>query len=107
MGLVLLVAVGFVASKMIPIKVKAAEFRQTIEDQAKSAGLTGHKGDYILKALLSKASDLDLPITEKDIVINRKSNNTIQITVEYVTPIEYPGYVHQWAHRHYYECPIF
>ena len=54
-GLILLVAVGFVSFKMIPVKVKTAELRQAVQDQAKGAGLPRHSDGYIMKVLLAKA----------------------------------------------------
>src|SRR5258706_446390 len=53
-GLILLLIAIFVAYKMIPIKVKAAELRGTVADEAKSAGL--HDDAHILAAILREAA---------------------------------------------------
>lgn len=103
-GLVLLLLAGLVAYRMIPIKVKAAELRDVIVDEAKSAGQ--HNNQIITKAILAKAEQLDLPVGEDDIKIDRKPE-FIKIEVNYVVPVEFPGYTHQWKFRHKTENPVF
>lgn len=103
-GLIILVAVLFVSYKMIPVKVKAADLRETVVDEAKSAGT--HRDDVILATILAKAKENDLPVTEKDVTIQR-GNQKINITVEYTVPIVFPGYTLQWHQSHHAENPIF
>ena len=103
-GLVLLLAAGLIAFRMIPIKVKSADLRDTIVDESKSAGR--HKDNVIRKNILYKAEQLDLPLKESDITIKR-TNTYIRINVEYMVPVEFPGYTYNWEFRHNYENPIF
>ena len=101
--LVFLVAI-FVAYKMVPIKVKAAELRQTVFDEAKSAGR--HDNNMIMKAILSEAQEQQLPVTKENVRIAR-ARGEIEVTVEYSVPVEFPGYTYQWHFRHYAKNPIF
>lgn len=103
-GLVLLLAGALVAYKMIPVKVKAAEMRDVVKDEAKSAGT--HNDSRIRKAILAKAAELELPVTEKDVIIKRQST-AIKVDVKYTVPVEFPGYVYQWNFHHVAENPIF
>ena len=103
-GLVLLLAAGLVAYKMIPVKVKAAELRGTVADEAKSAGQ--HNDKQIKESILSRAKQLELPVTDSDVFVERKSS-MIRIEVNYVVPVEFPGYTYQWHFRHKNENPIF
>jgi hypothetical protein len=103
-GLILLLAGIFVAYKMIPIKVKAAELRQEVVDEAKSAGT--HGDDRIRAAILAKAQQQGLPVSEGDIKISRAGNN-ITVDVQYVVPVEFPGFTYQWQFHHHAENPIF
>src|SRR5712691_13410399 len=84
-GLILLGLAIFVAYKLIPVKVKAAELRQEVVDEAKSAGT--HNDDKIRANILRKAREDDLPVTEDNIKISR-GNNEISVDVEYTVPIE-------------------
>ena len=98
-------AIGvFIAYKMIPVKVKAAEIRQEVVDEAKSAGT--HGDDKIKAAILAKAREDELPITEDNIKIQRGVNQ-ITIQVDYVVPVDFPGYTYQWHIHHEQTNPIF
>lgn len=103
-GLVLLAVAVFIAFKMIPIKVRAAEVRQEMVDEAKQAGM--HDDKRITAAIVSKAQYVNLPVTPDNVKI-RRAANTIIIDVEYVVPIEFPGYVYNWKFHHHTENPIF
>jgi hypothetical protein len=103
-GLIFFLAVVFVAYKMVPVKVKAAELREVVVDEAKSAG--SHHDDRIMAAILAKAKDDNLPVTAKDVEIHRFANN-ISVTVKYTVPIEFPGYTYYWTQEHHAENPIF
>lgn len=103
-GLVILLAAGLIAYRMIPIKVKAAELRDVVIDEAKSAGQ--HKDAQMRRAILAKAEQLELPVTDEDITIRRRSTD-VSVEVTYVVPVEFPGYTYEWSFRHYTENPIF
>jgi hypothetical protein len=103
-GLIILAIAIFIAWKMIPVKVKAAEVRQVVVDEAKSAGM--HNDEKIRGAILMKAREDNLPITEDNIHITRGANE-ITVVVEYVVPIEFPGYTYQWHISHVAQNPIF
>jgi predicted membrane protein len=103
-GLILLGIGIFVAYKMIPVKVRAAEVRQVVEDEAKSAG--SHEDERIKAAIVAKAKDDDLPLTEDDIKIVRHAGE-ITVDVNYTVPIQFPGYIYQWHISHHVQNPIF
>lgn len=103
-GLILLLIGVFIAFKLIPIKVKAAELRQTVVDEAKMAGTRGD--NRIAQGILRKAEELRLPVTEDNIKINR-SQNQIRVDVRYVVPVEFPGFVYKWNFHHSADNPIF
>jgi hypothetical protein len=103
-GLIVLAIGVFIAYKMIPVKVKAAELRQEVVDEAKSAGT--HNDDKIRAAILRKAREDNLPVTEDNIKISR-ANSEINIEVDYMVPIDFPGYTYQWHIHHSATNPIF
>ncbi len=103
-GLVLLLIGVFIAFKLIPVKVKAAELRQAVVDEAKMAG-TRDDG-RIMQRILKKAEELRLPVTEDNVKINRGANQ-IAIDVNYTVPIDFPGFVYQWKFHHNADNPIF
>lgn len=103
-GLVVLLIAALIAFKMIPIKVKAADMRDTVSDEAKSAGQ--HNNAHIMKAILLKAEQLELPMKESDVNIQR-SNASIMVEVHYTVPVVFPGYTYNWSFHHKAENPIF
>jgi len=103
-GLIILLLAGMVAYKMIPVKVKAAEMRDAVSDEARSAAQ--HNDKWILNSLLTKAQSLGLPIGEKEIQIAR-TGGEIRIEVDYTVPVKFPGYVYQWHFHHKSENPLF
>ncbi|HXI11022.1 MAG TPA: hypothetical protein VNM92_00010 [Thermoanaerobaculia bacterium] len=103
-GVIMLVGSVMVAYKMIPIKVKAAELRQVIVDEARSAGT--HKDQVIRKTIMRKATELELPLNDKNLVIKRTGDN-IKIEANYTVPIEFPGYTYNWNLKNTAENPIF
>ncbi|PYQ51595.1 MAG: hypothetical protein DMF59_07430 [Acidobacteria bacterium] len=103
-GLIVLALGVFIAWKMIPVKVKAAEVRQVVVDEAKSAGT--HNDKVIMGNILAKAREDNLPITEDNVKI-RRGNNEITVELNYVVPIEFPGYTYQWHINNTANNPIF
>lgn len=103
-GLLFLLIAIFIAYKLIPVKVKAADMRQTVVNEAKSAGI--HDDGYILRAILAKADELDLPVARENIAL-RRHQNEIRVDVYYTVPVEFPGFVYQWKFHHRAENPIF
>jgi hypothetical protein len=103
-GLVLLLVACVLAYKLIPIKVKAADMRDTMVDEAKPAGQ--HDERVIMKTILRKADELEFPITAENVKINRNSTY-ISIDMKYTVPVELPGYTYHWNFHHHTENPIF
>lgn len=103
-GIILLLIGIFIAYKLIPVKLNAAELRQTVHDEAKMAG--SRSDGRIMTGILRKAEELRLPVTADNVKINR-ANNQISIDVTYVVPVEFPGYVYKWTFHHSADNPIF
>ena len=103
-GLVLLLIGILVAYKMIPIKVKAAEMRDVVQDEARAAGQ--HSDKLILETILSKAKSLELPIEKENVEISRRANE-ITVDLKYTVPVVFPGYTYNWNFHHRAENPIF
>ncbi|MEO8216069.1 MAG: hypothetical protein ABI718_03195 [Acidobacteriota bacterium] len=104
LGLIILAAAVYVAFKLVPVKMDAADMRRTITDQARSAGMM--TDERIRKTIMVRAMDLDVPLDEKNLII-RRSNNEISIEASYTVPVKFPGYVFYWKFNPSAENPIF
>ena len=103
-GVVFMLIGVFIAYKMIPVKVRAAELRQEVVDQAKAGGM--RSDERIMAAILRKAEEESLPITSDQVKIHR-TQNTISVDVDYVVPVDFPGYKYMWEFHHHAENPMF
>lgn len=103
-GLALVLIGLFIAYKIVPVKVRAAELRQEVVDQAKSAGMRGD--DKILAAILKRAEDNRLPVTAENVSI-RRTHNAITVDVDYTVPVTFPGYTYNMEFHNHAENPLF
>ena len=103
-GIVVLLIAGLLAYKLIPIKVKTADLRDTVMDEARSAG--AHNDNQIKNNILAKAKQLELPVAEENVKVRRQSS-IVYVDVEYDVPVDLPGYKFNWHFRHTTENPIF
>ncbi|MEO8378392.1 MAG: hypothetical protein ABI779_01890 [Acidobacteriota bacterium] len=103
-GIVVLIAAGLAAYRLIPVKVKTADLRETVVSEGRSAG--SHNDGRIHQNILRHATELELPVTAEQIKV-RRANSYIYIDVDYTVPIEFPGFTYQWKFHHHAENPIF
>jgi hypothetical protein len=103
-GLIVLLVACVLAYKLIPVKVKAADLRETVVDESKSAGQ--HDERVIMKNILRKAAELEFPVTEDNVKIKR-SSTYCTIDVTYTVPVDLPGYTYNWNFHHHAENPVF
>jgi hypothetical protein len=94
---VVLIIVVFVAWKMVPVKIASAKFSDYMEEQAKFAKGTPEKQIY--QAIIKKASELELPVEPKNLIVER-TNDRVKMSVKYTVPIEFPGYTYNWHFEH-------
>ena len=103
-GLIILAIAIFIAYKMVPAKIKAADLKQTVTDEAKMGG--AHNDTLIMKTILAKAREQDLPVTEDNVKISRGTND-ISVEVDYDVPIDFPGKTWMWHQHIVAQNPIF
>jgi hypothetical protein len=103
-GLIVLLVACVLAYKLIPVKVKAADMRETVVDESKSAGQ--HDERVIMRNIMRKAEELEFPVKESDVKIKRNSTYCI-IDVTYTVPVDLPGYTYNWNFHHHAENPVF
>jgi uncharacterized membrane protein len=103
-GLIVLAIVVFIAYKMIPAKVKAADLKQTVTDEARMAST--HRDNVIMNQILAKAREVKLPLTEDNVKITRAATE-ITVEVDYDVPIDFPGKTWNWHQHITAQNPIF
>ena len=84
----------YMGFKFIPVYVAAYDFDNMLKTQAQYSG-SFKTNEVIMKELLGKAAELELPITKKDIKIER-TRSKLTITADYVVPVVTPFFTYDW-----------
>jgi len=104
-GLAVLALTIYLAYKVIPVMVNAYAFRDYIEQETRFAALR-NRDEEVIKRVLRKAQELELPVTNKSIRVNR-TQSRFDIAVKYTIPIETPVYVYNWMFDERFSAPLF
>ncbi len=103
--LLLAAIAALVLVKMVPVKVKSAEFNDYMVEQAKFAGRRT-TAQAVHAALLRKADELGLPVTKKDIKVELKGGH-LNMRCTYTVPVDLVLYTYEWKFDHAVRRPVF
>ena len=99
-------AVGvFLAVKVVPVRVNAYQFRESLREEARYASV--HKNDKKVAArILEKAAGLDVPLDAKNLTIRRtKSEVIINAKYEQAIDLKLTTYTYRFDHEQ--RAPLF
>lgn len=114
-ALILVAAGVYVGMKLVPVRAAAFALHDTVREQAiLAAGNRRVTDERIRSRILEVAEERGLPVTERDIRIERQEtlgrrrrDETIRVEVTYSVPIDFVGgYVYRWGFEHSYEAPV-
>ena len=103
-ALILVGAAIFGALKFVPVYIAAYDMEDTVRGEASRATLK--TDDQILKALLDKAAELELPVTKKDITMSR-DRSEFRIKVRFDVPIDLAVTTYVYKYEQVVETPLF
>jgi hypothetical protein len=104
-GLSVLLLSIYLGCKVVPVMVNAYAFRDYIEQETRFAALS-KKDDEVVKRVLRKAQELELPVQSKNIRVNRSTSH-FDIVVKYTVPIVTPVYTYNWDFSEQSRAPLF
>lgn len=104
-ALIIIAVAVFVAYKIVPVKVKTYEFRDTMREEARMGSLRKSAEETML-VLLDKAKELDLPITRENLVVNR-SEKSLSIKAKYTIVVDFKVYKYVWNFDQQEAAPLF
>jgi len=87
MWLAFLAAVIFTGFKTIPIYINNYEFQDYIQTQTPFWLTQRVPAEAILKNVLAKAQDLDLPLAAEDVTVNANANR-VTVSIDYHVPVD-------------------
>lgn len=102
--LIALIVFLSIAWKAVPVRIRAAEFADFLEEQARYAARPS--AEAITKQILKRAEESRIPLDKEHLSV-RKTTKHIRITCEYTIPLEFPGYTYNWHFEHIIDRQIF
>ena len=84
--LVVVVGVIYAAVKVIPVRIAAYEFHDTLREQARY-GATRASDRQVVEDIIAKAEELEIPLRKEHLNVKR-TKNEIVITASYEQPID-------------------
>ena len=93
-----------IAVKAVPVKLTDVEFGDFIEEQAQFSGRT--TGDVIKRRILKKAKELEIPLSSKNLKVE-KSMNRVRIECEYTVTLDFGFTTYDWRFEHEIDRPVF
>lgn len=102
--LLVLLAVGLILWKAVPVKIATAELYDFSVELTKFSAKASP--EELKKRVLGKAKELNLPVSPKQVEIE-KSKERIKIRLNYVVPLDFPGYTYEWKIEDVIDRPIF
>ena len=105
-GLVVLGLATLIGIKATPVMVNVGAMDQEISNLADRAGRRDYKDKRIIRDILAKADELNLPVTVESIKIKRSAKRFV-IDVTYQKDIEFMFYTYQWNKEHHQDRPLF
>jgi hypothetical protein len=86
-ALVVTVAIGMVAYRLIPVYGQGIEFKNAMINQAKMAAVTRKAPDVIQDELFAKAKEIDIPMKRDQIQVQQMQTG-VRITARFSIPVD-------------------
>ena len=92
--LVVLVAVGHVLWKVVPVKIRSSTFFDTMQEQASFGSIKSEQ--QILYEVLRRAEELQIPVTRETVTVTR-TRSAVTIEAHYSIPLEFFGGAYKYV----------
>ena len=91
LALFVVVSIIYLGYKIVPAFVNNYQFQDTVDTEAKFALVNRRGEEDVRDSVFKKARELDLPIKREQIKVTVDMHG-VKININYVVPIELPGY---------------
>lgn len=92
--LVVVVAVGHVLWKVVPVKIRTSEFYDVMQEQASFGSIKSEQ--QIQYEILRRAQELKIPVTKDNFKIVR-SREAVTVEAHYEIPLEFFGGLYRYV----------
>ena len=95
----------FLAVKIIPVRIDAYNFRDTIREECRM-GAVRQNDSAIVKRIMDEAKDLGIPLSKQNLKVIRSAKR-LRISVSYETSIDLKFTTYVYRFRAEEEAPLF
>jgi hypothetical protein len=90
--------VAYIGYMFLPVAYQAYLFKDLMQHDVDVASSQGYQATWVKDQLVKSAPEFGVPA---DAIINPlQRDNRIEVNVQYVIPIEFPGYTYQYNFDH-------
>jgi hypothetical protein len=105
-GLLVLLAAVLIGIKAVPAITTVGELEKRVTELADRANRREYTDKRILRDILAKAEELDLPVAKENVRIDR-TEHRIKVRINFDYPLEFPFYTYVWHKEIYEDRPLF
>lgn len=102
--LLVLAVIGLILWKAVPVRVATAELYDFSVEQTKFSAKASP--EELKRRVLNKAKELNLPVNPKQVEVE-KTRDRVIIRLNYMVPLDFPGYTYEWKIEEEIDRPIF
>lgn len=93
-----IVATAYAGYLYVPVSFRAHSYKDLMQHYADVAATQGYAPSWVSDQLTKSASEYDVPANA--IITPLKRDNRVEVRVQYVKPIEFPGYTYNYEFDH-------
>lgn len=90
--------VAYVGYLYIPVAYQSYLFKDLMQHNADVASTQGYDPAWVKNQLTKAAPEYGVPADA--VILPERKDNRMEITVQFTTPIEFPGYTYNYAFDH-------
>src|SRR5690349_16506438 len=90
----IILCLGYAAYLYIPVRYHAYLYKDTMQQFVDIASAQGKPPTWVAEQLAKSADDFDVPANA--VITPATLDNRVQVRVQFVKPIEFPGYTYEY-----------
>src|SRR6266511_1360052 len=90
--------VAYSGYQFIPVAYQAYQFRDLMQHDVDTAVALGRPTSWIKEQLTKSAAEYGIPANA--VITPAQDNNRMEVRVQYIQPIEFPGFVYNYEFDH-------
>ena len=96
--MVMLVAGAYAGYMYVPVAFQANTFKDLMQHYTDVAAAQGYQPSWVAEQLMKSAPEYDVPANA--IITPAQRDNRLEVRVQYVRAIEFPGYTYNYEFDH-------